>query len=43
MILNDGANENDAANYRVNNNKTTSKSFEYKSKITGKNQTLKVD
>ena len=43
MILNDGANENDVANYRVNNKKTTRKSFEYKLKITGKNQTLKVD
>ena len=34
--VNDAANE-DAANYRVNNNKTTTSiSFEYKTKITGK-------
>ena len=36
--INYSANENnDANNYRINNNKsTTSKSFEYKSKITGR-------
>ena len=35
--LNDAANENDAVNYRVNNNKTTkSKYFEHKTKVTGK-------
>ena len=36
--MNDTANENnDANNFRINNNKKiTSKSFEYKTKITGK-------
>ena len=34
--INDDANENNAANNRMNNNKTiTSKSFEYKSKLIG--------
>ena len=31
--INDDRNINDAGNYRTNNNKTTSKSFEYKTKI----------
>ena len=31
----DAANENDGANNNINNNKTTSKSFEYKTKLTG--------
>ena len=35
--MNDAANENDAANYKVNNSMiTTSKSFKYNTKITGK-------
>ena len=34
--MNDDANQNNTANYRINNDKTTtSKSFEYKTKITG--------
>ena len=34
--MNDEANENNTVNYRVNNEKTAaSKSFEYKTKITG--------
>ena len=34
--VNDAANENnDAGNYRINNKKTTNKSFEYKTKIIG--------
>ena len=34
--INDDANENDdAGNYRINNKTTTTKSFEYKTKITG--------
>ena len=34
--VNDNANENSPAdNYRINSKKTTSKSFEYKTKITG--------
>ena len=34
--LHDAANENDAANNKINNNKTkTSKSFEYKTKLIG--------
>ena len=31
----DAANENDGANNNINNNKTTSKSFEYKTKLIG--------
>ena len=34
--INDSADENDDANsYRINNNKTTSKSFEYKTELIG--------
>ena len=35
--VNDAANKNDTANYRINTNKTTkSKSFKYKTKIIGR-------
>ena len=34
LLLNGAANE-DIANFRINSNKTTSKSFEYKTKIIG--------
>ena len=38
--VNDDANENNAANnHRINNNKTRSKSFEYKTKIIGSTPT----
>ena len=34
--MNDAANENNAANFRINNSKTTtSRSFEYKTKLIG--------
>ena len=33
--MNNAANENDAANNKINNNKTTSRSFEYKTMIIG--------
>ena len=34
--VNDAANENNAANFRINNSKTTtSRSFEYKTKLIG--------
>ena len=46
--VNDNDNENNADNYRINNNKTiTSKSFEYKTKLIGStpndNNTLNAD
>ena len=34
-VVNDDANKNDSGNYRINNKITISKSFEYKTKITG--------
>ena len=42
--LNDDANENNAANNRVSNNKTiTRKSFEYKAKLIRSNQMIIIN